>query len=63
MTTINNFNARFNYDAAKTKIKNPNFKNVGIMMFLVFKGKVLLNSTKYAENHIIWESWTKPLDL
>ena len=53
MTTINNFNARFNYDAAKTKIKNPNFKNVGIMMFLVFKGKVLLNSTKYAENHII----------
>ena len=37
MTTIKNFDAKFNYDAAKTKIKNQNFKNVGIMMFLVFK--------------------------
>ena len=37
----------------RQKLKIQILKNIGIMMFLVFKGKVLLNSTKYAENHII----------
>ena len=42
----------------RQKLKIQILKNIGIMMFLVFKiqdreGKAWLNSTKYAESHIM----------
>ena len=69
MTTINNSNVRFNYDATKTKIKNPHFRKTlklwysGLLEYQDRAGKVWLNSTKYAESYIMWESCIKPFDL